>query len=151
MASENVAGCCSTSSKSSRSSALYRGSNIQPSWVLLSGQGSCASFTPGPASSWPFIALSIVRHKYSIRDKLTQLPLTRHFWDKGHSISLLKYVVLKGINRNGRGGDRELIVRKREVNWNNFLNTIAPKGLNTDLDLFDQDNIAVYFYLVIFG
>lgn len=46
----------------------------------------------------------IARHKYSIRDKLTQLPLARHFVEFGHSVSQLKYMVLEGIERNRRGG-----------------------------------------------
>lgn len=78
----------------------------------------------------------IARHKYSIRDKLLQLPLGRHFLEKGHSISQLKYMVLEGISKNRRGVDRELVLRKREVYWIHFLNTIAPKGLKTDLDLY---------------
>lgn len=80
----------------------------------------------------------IAKHKYSIRDKLIQLPLARHFIEKGHIpvISHLKFMVLEGISKNRRGGDREFVLRKREAHWIHFLNTITLKGLNTDLDLY---------------
>lgn len=45
-------------------------------------------------------------------------------------------MVLEGIEKNRRGGDRELTLKRREVHWIHFLNTISPNGLNTDLDLY---------------
>lgn len=42
-------------------------------------------------------------------------------------------MVIDGVPINRRGGNREL--RKREVHWINRLDTLQPKGLNTDFDL----------------
>lgn len=42
----------------------------------------------------------IAWHKYSIRDKLDKLPLARHFLEKGHHVSQLKYMVIDGVPRN---------------------------------------------------
>lgn len=39
----------------------------------------------------------IARHKYSIRDKLEKLPLSRHFVDKGHTVSQLRFIVFDGV------------------------------------------------------
>lgn len=56
--------------------------------------------------------------------------------EKGHLVSQLKYMVVEGINKNRRGGNRELLLRKSEVYWILFLDTLHPRGLNTDLDLY---------------
>lgn len=70
----------------------------------------------------------IARHKYSIRDKLVQLPLARHFDEKGHSVSQLKFMVIDGINKNRSGGNCKLLLRKHEVQWINFWIPCTPEG-----------------------
>lgn len=57
----------------------------------------------------------IACHKYSIRYRLTQLPLARHFVEKGHAISQLKFMVIDGVNCNRRGGNHELNLRRKEI------------------------------------
>lgn len=120
----------------------HRGFNIpirgyytcQSSYVIYAIKCPCGLVYVGETTQK--VKDRIARHKYSIRDKLTRLPLARHFVEYGHNASQLKYMVLEGIEKNRRGGNREITLRKREVYWIHFLNTIAPYGLNVDLDLY---------------
>lgn len=91
----------------------------------------------------------IARHKYSIRDKLDKLPLARHFIEKGHTESQLRFMVIDDVSKNRRGGNRELELRKREVNWIHQLDTLQPKRLNSDFKLylfFKSVYILFYFH-----
>lgn len=54
-------------------------------------------------------------HKYSIRDKLVQLPLAGHFVEKGRTVAQPRFLVIDGITQNKWGGDRELSLKKQEV------------------------------------
>lgn len=51
-------------------------------------------------------------------------------------MSRLKFMVIDGVTINRRGGDREKSLRKKEVGWIHRLDTLQPKGLNSDFDLY---------------
>ncbi|OCT63446.1 hypothetical protein XELAEV_18044544mg [Xenopus laevis] len=65
-----------------------------------------------------------------------KLPVSKHYVEKGHKDTDLKYMVLECVPSPKWGGDRELLLRKREVWWIHQLNTLAPNGLNRDYDLY---------------
>lgn len=79
----------------------------------------------------------IASHTCSIlRDKFVQLPLARHFIEKGNTISQLKFLVIDGVDQNRCGGNPKQVLRKKEVQWIHSLDTLQPRGLNSDMDLY---------------
>lgn len=77
----------------------------------------------------------IARHKYSIRDKLTQLPLAKHFVKIKHTVAQHRFMVIDAVPHNRQGGIWELNLQKCEVQWIQCLDTLQPKRLNSDFDL----------------
>ncbi|OCT62598.1 hypothetical protein XELAEV_18043682mg [Xenopus laevis] len=69
------------------------------------------------------IKTRISQHRSTIRRSNTKLPVSKHYVEKGHSDSELKFMVLEEVRPLRRGGDRELLLRKREVWWIHQLNT----------------------------
>lgn len=65
-------------------------------------------------------------------------------------------MLIDGIPKKRRGGNRELELRKREVNWMHLSDTLQPKGLHSDFFLcnelifylFDLLSCSVYFFSV---
>lgn len=74
----------------------------------------------------------IIQRKSTIRRGLVDLPVPAHFIAKSHTVSQLRYRVIDGIPRSRRGGDRQQILKKRELFWIYSLETLSPKGMNLD-------------------
>ncbi|XP_077136476.1 uncharacterized protein LOC143793411 [Ranitomeya variabilis] len=77
----------------------------------------------------------ISSHKSTIRLKKTWLPLPHHFALANHSVSQLRYQVIERVKKPRRGGDHVKLLKERESFWIYTLQTMAPKGLNRELDL----------------
>lgn len=75
----------------------------------------------------------IAQHRSTIRLKQPGLPVSRHFLEKGHQDSDLRFMVLE---EDRRGGDRILRLKQREVWWINRLRSLYPDGMNRDYDLY---------------
>ncbi|OCT71500.1 hypothetical protein XELAEV_18034476mg, partial [Xenopus laevis] len=82
------------------------------------------------------IKTHISQHRATISRSNTKLPVSKHFVEKGHSDSELKFMVLEEVRTHMGGGDHELLLRKREAWWIHQLNTLAPNRLNKDYDLY---------------
>ena len=52
---------------------------------------------------------------------------------KKHDISSLRFIGIEAVPPPPRGGDHDLILKRREAFWIFTLNTLAPKGLNDEL------------------
>lgn len=72
------------------------------------------------------------QHRYSIRKKRLDLPVSKHFVDANHSERDLKFMILDHIPIQRTGGDRILRLKKKELMWIHTLNTLNPNGLNVD-------------------
>lgn len=88
-------------------------------WVKLDFELSMS--TPHVGETRQNVKDQVARHKYSIRDKLVQLPVARHFSQYGHTVSH-KYLGIDGIPM--RHGDEELPLRNREVQWIHCLDSL---------------------------
>lgn len=74
-------------------------------------------------------------HKSTIRNKKVELPVPRHCIEKGHEVSEIKFMILDHIPPLRDGGDREKMLKRREVMWIKKLNTLIPGGLNVEYPL----------------
>lgn len=74
----------------------------------------------------------ITKHKSTIRMELTDLPVPAHFLSHGHSISQLRFRVIDGVPPLRRGGDRQWLLKRRELFWIFTLDAMVPKGLNLE-------------------
>lgn len=77
----------------------------------------------------------ISKHKSTIRTGLNDLPVPKHFAEKAHSISQLRFRVIDSILTLRRGGDRQLLLRERELMWIHKLDCLAPRGLNLEFKI----------------
>ncbi|XP_073412618.1 uncharacterized protein [Dendrobates tinctorius] len=77
----------------------------------------------------------ISSHKSTIRCKKTWLPIPYHFINANHSVSQLRFQVIEKVERPRRGGDHIKLLKSRESFWIYRSQTLAPKGLNRELDL----------------
>ncbi|CAJ0949979.1 unnamed protein product [Ranitomeya imitator] len=76
----------------------------------------------------------IAGHKSTIRCKKTWLPVPHHFVIANHNVSQLRVHVIEQVKRPRRGGDHIRRLKEREAYWIYTLQTLAPKGLNRELD-----------------
>lgn len=72
------------------------------------------------------------QHRYTIRKQRTDLPVSKHFLDLGHTEKQLKFMLLEHVAPLTRGGDRLTVLKKRELWWIFHLNTLRPAGLNIE-------------------
>lgn len=79
--------------------------------------------------------LRINNHKSAIRTGKVKLPVLRHFAEFGHTIADLKFSIIDQVPPLKQGGNREKILNRKEVVWNNRLGTIPRRGLNLDYPL----------------
>ncbi|CAJ0954909.1 unnamed protein product [Ranitomeya imitator] len=77
----------------------------------------------------------VSKHKSTIRCQNLLLPLPYHFHALKHNISQLRFQVLEHVPMQRRGGDRILMLKKREAYWIHTLDTLSPRGLNRDYEL----------------
>ncbi|CAJ0933968.1 unnamed protein product, partial [Ranitomeya imitator] len=75
------------------------------------------------------------QHRYSIRKKRTDLPVPKHFLEFNHTEKDLKCKIIDAVPAQRRGGDRELILKKKELKCIYELNTLKPNGLNVDFKI----------------
>lgn len=71
-------------------------------------------------------------HRFTIRKKRLDLPVSKHFAEKNHSEWDIKCVVIDSVPPLKRGGDRLMKLRKKELEWIFRLNSLRPHGLNVD-------------------
>uniref|UniRef100_A0A8C5MB09 Reverse transcriptase domain-containing protein n=2 Tax=Leptobrachium leishanense TaxID=445787 RepID=A0A8C5MB09_9ANUR len=76
-----------------------------------------------------------IKHRSDIRTKKIEFPVPEHFIRCGHDISQLRYQVIDEVPKLTRGGDREKLLKRRELYWIHHLNTLFPHGLNRESDL----------------
>lgn len=76
--------------------------------------------------------LHINNHKSTIRTGKVELPVPRHFLEQGHTVMDLTFSIIDHVPSLRRGGNREKILKQREVWWINKLRTLYPLGLNLD-------------------
>ncbi|CAJ0940184.1 unnamed protein product [Ranitomeya imitator] len=74
----------------------------------------------------------ISKHTSTIRTKLLDLPVPRHFHDKGDSVNQLRYRVIDDVPVMRRGGDRITLLKRKELRWIFELDTLHPRGMNLD-------------------
>ncbi|CAJ0959327.1 unnamed protein product [Ranitomeya imitator] len=74
----------------------------------------------------------ISKHKSTIRTKLIELSVPRHFHELGYSVNQLRYRVIDDVPVLRRGGDRVSLLKKKELKWIFELDTLFPKGLNIE-------------------
>ncbi|CAJ0920813.1 unnamed protein product [Ranitomeya imitator] len=77
----------------------------------------------------------IASHKSTIRCKKTWLPVPHHFVSANHNVSQLRVQVIEQVERPRRGGNHIKQLKEREAYWIYTLQTLAPGGLNRELDL----------------
>ena len=75
----------------------------------------------------------ISEHKSSIRRNDRDYPVAVHFNDMKHDISTLRFVGMEWVPPPPRGGNHDLLLKRREAHWIFTCDTLAPKGLNDEL------------------
>ncbi|CAJ0951717.1 unnamed protein product [Ranitomeya imitator] len=81
------------------------------------------------------IKARIRKHKSTIRTKMVDLPIPKHFIESGHSVSQLRFRVIDGVLPLRRGGDRVKLLKQKELRWISRLGSRQPGGLNVDYNL----------------
>ncbi|KAE8608009.1 hypothetical protein XENTR_v10011364 [Xenopus tropicalis] len=81
------------------------------------------------------LTTKIGEHKSDIRLGKVTSPVARHFQAERHQVSQLRYMGIERVCMPKRGGDRELLLKQRELKWINRLNSLSPDGLNEDREL----------------
>ncbi|MEE6513386.1 hypothetical protein FKM82_020972 [Ascaphus truei] len=82
------------------------------------------------------IRTRIIEHLSGIKRKLTNHSIPNHFTEfHGGEPTCLKYKAIEHVLPHWRGGDRGLELLKRETFWIHRLKTLAPRGLNAEIDL----------------
>lgn len=76
--------------------------------------------------------LQINNHKSTIRTGKVELPVPGHFRNFGHTVTDLKCSIIYYVPPLKQGGNRERILKHKEVFWINKVDTISLKGLNVD-------------------
>ena len=77
----------------------------------------------------------ISEHKSSIRRNDREYPVAVHFNDAKHNISSFRFQGIEQIQMPPRGGDIDLLIKRREAYYIFTLQTLAPKGLNDEFAL----------------
>lgn len=77
----------------------------------------------------------ISEHKSTIRRNDRDYPVAIHFNDLKHDISTLRFCGIEQVRLPRRGGNHDLLLKRREAFWIYTLQTLAPKGLNDEFNL----------------
>ena len=77
----------------------------------------------------------ISEHKSSIRRNDRDYPVAVHFNDHKHDISSLRFCGIEQVSLPKRGGNHDLLLKRREAFWIFTLQTLSPKGLNDEFNL----------------
>lgn len=70
--------------------------------------------------------------RYTIRKKRLNLPLSKHFTEKGHNEWDIKCMIVDRIPPLQRGGDRLTKLLKKELEWIFRIKALRPHGLNIE-------------------
>lgn len=71
-------------------------------------------------------------HRYTIRKKRMDLPVSKHFSECGHNEWDLHCMAVDHVPPLKRGGDRHTLLLKKELEWIFNLKTLRPQGLNVE-------------------
>lgn len=88
--------------------------------------------------------LRINNHKSTIRWKKVELPAPQHFFEARHKVSDLRFSIIDHVPPLKRGGNREKLLKRREVCWIKKLDTMSPCGMNLDYPL--TSFFVMFFY-----
>lgn len=61
--------------------------------------------------------LGLHNHRSTIRTNKIELPVPRHFAEAKHSLNDLKFMIIDHVPPLKRGGDRERLLKQRELKW----------------------------------
>ena len=82
------------------------------------------------------IKIRIGEHRSRIRNRNLEAPLTAHYVEMGHSPEDFKFVVLEVVSAQPfEKIDIERVLLQKEAAFIHRLNTLAPEGLNNEMDL----------------
>lgn len=76
----------------------------------------------------------ISEHKFSIRCQNITSPVARHFNELGHDIKQLECIGIEEVLGSSREGNINKELLKREAFWIYKLKSLAPNGMNEELD-----------------
>ncbi|CAJ0965680.1 unnamed protein product [Ranitomeya imitator] len=83
-----------------------------------------------------FPCLNCINCTYMVKGPTFVHPKTgKHFADCKYTEKDLKCKIIDAVPIQRRGGNRELILKKKELMWINELNTLRPGGLNADFKM----------------
>ncbi|CAJ0942417.1 unnamed protein product [Ranitomeya imitator] len=81
------------------------------------------------------IKACISKHKSTIRTKMMDLPIPKHFIESCHAISQLRFRVIDNVPPLRRGSDMVKLLKQKELGWISKLGSRHPGGLNVDYNL----------------
>lgn len=71
-------------------------------------------------------------HRYSIRKKRMDLPVSKHCSEKGHSEWDIRYMILDFVPPLRRGGDSLTQHKRKELEWIHRIDSLKPRELNVE-------------------
>ena len=77
----------------------------------------------------------ISEHRSAIRNHDVKSPVAVHFTKMKHTVSSLFFLGIEQVKLPRRGGDLNTLLLKRELFYIFSLGTLAPKGLNEEMDI----------------
>lgn len=77
----------------------------------------------------------ISKHKSTVRTRMLELPILKHFAEKARSVKQLKYQVTDYFPPLRRGGDRQAWLLAKELRWIHKTDCLHPRGLNVEFKL----------------
>lgn len=80
------------------------------------------------------LKVRISEHRSAIRRGDMDSPVARHFLERAHPISQLRFLGIELVPKPNRGGNFTEKLLRRELFWIYQLNTLSPRGLNEDRD-----------------
>lgn len=77
----------------------------------------------------------MIEHKSRIRNGVPDTPMVQHFIENKHNTEDFKFIVLEIVTLyQDQGGAIHKRLAQRETFWIYRLQTLQPKGLNTNID-----------------
>lgn len=77
-------------------------------------------------------------HRYTIRKKRLDLPVSKHFTEAGHSEWDIKCMSVDHIPPLRWGGDRLTHLKRKELEWIFNVDALKPQGLNVEFKTTSQ-------------
>ncbi|XP_041424928.1 uncharacterized protein LOC121395443 isoform X1 [Xenopus laevis] len=107
--------------------------NCQTDYVIYMVKCPCGKVYVGETTR--SLSIRIGEHRSDVRLKKHTSPLARHFMEANHQVSQLKFMGIERVRTPTRGGNREILLKQRELKWIYRLQTLSPNGLNEDREL----------------